>query len=107
MRWLRWLAERNVRGDALFVSEKRGLRLTPDTLGPIIRRAALRAGLNDCTPHTLRRTFAVTCVQSGMNIYALARLMGHEDIHTLRHYLPLNQGDLRDPHRQYGPADRI
>ncbi len=31
-----------------------------------------------CTPHTFRRTFAIWSLRSGMSIYHLQRLMGHE-----------------------------
>ena len=48
---------------------------------------------------TLRRTFALSCLHNGMNIYVLARLMGHADITILRQYLPLIEGDLQEAMR--------
>ena len=37
-----------------------------------------------------------------MNIYVLARLMGHADINILRQYLPLLEGDLQEAHARFG-----
>jgi site-specific recombinase XerD len=42
-----------------------------------------------------------------MNIYVLARLMGHADISILRQYLALVEADLQDAHKQYGAVDAL
>ena len=51
----------------------------------ILERLGKVAGVKGVHPHKLRRTFAVTCLRGGMDVYTLARLMGHSDIATLRH----------------------
>jgi site-specific recombinase XerD len=40
-----------------------------------------------------------------MNVYALQRLMGHDDLTTLLSYLGLTKDDLRDAHDQHGAVD--
>ena len=58
-------------------------------------------------PHKLRRTFAVTCLRGGMDVYTLARLMGHSDIATLRHYVASIGDELQAAHGKVSPVDRM
>ena len=39
------------------------------------------------SPHTLRHTFAVNFLQSGGDIYMLARILGHSSVRTTEVYL--------------------
>lgn len=42
-----------------------------------------------------------------MNIYVLAKMMGHADITVLRAYLSINDHDLKAAHEQYGVVDNL
>jgi hypothetical protein len=42
-----------------------------------------------------------------MNIHAVQRLMGHADLDILLRYLDLDEADLAEAHRLYGPVDSI
>jgi site-specific recombinase XerD len=106
----RYLIERgSPRADhaPLFASQREGTRLTYSGLAQILRRTRQTANVPDATAHAFRRTFAITCLRNGMNIYVLARLMGHADIQVLRKYLPLVEQDLQDAHQKHGPVDRM
>lgn len=46
-------------------------------------------------------------LRAGMNIYALQRLMGHEDIQVLKQYLALVDADLQSAHTAHGAVDRF
>ncbi len=72
-----------------------------------MERLRKRSGVATCTAHTFRRTFALNCLRNGMNIYVLARLMGHADITILRQYLPLIEDDLQDAHARFGAVDNL
>jgi len=89
---------------ALFVG--RNGRLTYSGLSQIIERRAVAAHLEPRpTPHSFRRAFALICLRAGMDVYALQRLMGHEDLHTLMRYLKLTDVDLETAHRLASPVD--
>lgn len=81
--------------------------LTPEGLRGFLQRLGKRAGVPHCSPHTFRRTFALWSLRAGMDIHRLARLMGHEQIETLRHYLALVEDDIRAAHAKHSPADNF
>lgn len=103
----RYLAER---GDAksyqpLFPNEINGQRLSQAGLVQLMERLRVRSGVKTCRAHSFRRTFALTCLRNGMNIYVLAKLMGHADISVLRHYLAIVEEDLQEAHARFGTVD--
>jgi integrase/recombinase XerD len=82
-------------------------RLTYFGLSQLLRRLANLADVPHCTAHAFRRTFAINCLRNGMDIYSLARLMGHEDIETLKPYLQLVEVDAEQAHRRFGVVDNL
>ena len=56
-----------------------------------IRKAIKRAGLENCTTHTLRHTLATKLIQNGMSIYEVMVILGHSDINTTMIYSHLEQ----------------
>lgn len=105
----RYLYEREdaMSADPAFVSDRGGGRLTVNALVQMMRRLRTATGIKQCSAHTFRRTFATTCLQNGMNIYILARLMGHGDITVLKRYLAIVEDDLSGAHGQHGPVDNM
>ncbi len=93
-------------GEAVFKSE-RGQRLTRNALWKICGRLADAVEVPELSPHALRRTFAIYSLRAGMDLYTLARLMGHEGIDVLKQYLDLLPDDLAAAHAKYGPADNL
>ena len=59
-----------------------------------IRKAFARAGLTDCTIHTLRHTHASRLVQMGMSIYEVQQILGHCDVKTTMRYSHLEQVEV-------------
>ena len=57
----------------------------------MIRKAFNRAGLQDCSLHTLRHTHASRLVQMGMSVYEVQKVLGHSDIRTTMRYAHLEQ----------------
>ena len=101
-----WTRE-DVVGDSspLWTSFRDGERMTANSVRLMLKRVCKRAGVKTCNPHAFRATFALWALRSGMDIYTLARLMGHSDIVTLRHYLALAEMDAAAAHRRHGPVN--
>ena len=64
-----------------------------------IRKAYKRAGLHDCTIHTLRHTHATRLVQSGLSIYEVRSVLGHTDIKTTMRYAHLESRHVTEKAR--------
>lgn len=96
-----------VADEAVWISLTHHERLTPSGLHQLLKRLGSQAKVKHCAPHTFRRTYALWSLRNGMDIFRLARLMGHSDISVLRHYLYLLKDDLRAAHAQFGTVDRL
>lgn len=84
-----------------------GARLKPNSLVLLMRRLRERTGIAYLTAHGLRRTFAITCLRNGMDIFTLKELMGHADLTVLHRYLALARADLQRSHERHGPMDNL
>lgn len=108
----RYLGERvDLAGDApLLLSEALHNvdgRLSRWGVRSILQELGKAAGVPGVHPHKLRRTFAVTCLRAGMDVYTLARLMGHSDIATLRAYVGSIGDELQAAHGNVSPVARL
>lgn len=92
--------ERIADHDALFVSQQHHTRMTYYGLAQLIKRLREAAKVPNLTAHALRRTFALNSLRAGMNIFVLAKLMGHADLTVLRQYLQLVEDDLQEAHKR-------
>ncbi len=64
-----------------------GSRISPSGVGEVVASAVLRAGFAvPTTPHDLRRTYASTLLDLGVDLAAVQRLMGHKDPATTARY---------------------
>ena len=97
---------RPVPGETVFRTAA-GAPLEESGLRKMLRLAGEAVGVRPCNAHTFRRTYALNCLRNGMNIYVLARLMGHEDIAVLRQYLALVEHDLKASAAKYGVVDNL
>lgn len=77
--------------DYVFTNKKGGPR-SHSTIA--IRKAVKRAGLIDCTIHTLRHTHATRLIQNGLSIYEVKEILGHTDITTTMRYSHLELKDV-------------
>ncbi|MEZ4865315.1 MAG: tyrosine-type recombinase/integrase [Caldilineaceae bacterium] len=93
--------------DPLFISERGGERLTYSGVAQLMKRLRKKTGIKHLSAHTCRRTFAINCLRNGMDLFMLARLMGHEDIAILRPYLEIINDDLEEAHSKFGPIDNM
>ena len=69
-----------------------GLRQLIERLGKAAKIEAAR-----CSPHTLRHTFGKQALDAGVNLVAVARLLGHERLETTAIYTQPSHQDLLTP----------
>jgi integrase len=63
------------------------------------RKAFDRAGLQDCTIHTLRHTHATRLIQNGLSVYEVQTVLGHTDPKTTMRYAHLEQAKVTEKAR--------
>ncbi len=102
----RYLRLRRSKSNALFQG-RTGQRLTLNGLVQIVERIRIASGVEHCTAHTFRRTFATESLRNGMNVYILAKIMGHADIQVLGKYLRLVENDVRTALSAQGVVDNM
>jgi site-specific recombinase XerD len=98
--------------EPLFLADKSGgvvRSLTRSGLQQLLARLAEAAGIKgrSVSPHVLRRTFAVTWLRNGANIFSMQAMLGHTDLRMTQRYLSLAQSDIAEQARQFSPADKL
>jgi site-specific recombinase XerD len=103
----RYLNHRRDDSAALWVTHPRfgSERLGYDGLRGILTRRAQEANVEEPALHDFRRAFALSMLRNGVDIFTLAKLMGHEGISVLQRYLKQTNLDTEEAHRRAGPVD--
>ena len=79
----------------IFINHE-GLPLSPRNVQKMVKRAALRAGINKkVTPHTLRHSFATHLLESGTDIRKIQELLGHSNLQTTQIYTKVSTEELK------------
>lgn len=72
-----------------------GKRIGARNLQRAFEKARRKAGIEDFVFHDLRHTFGTWLAQNGVDIYTIARYMGHEDLESTKRYTHHNAESLR------------
>jgi integrase/recombinase XerD len=92
------------RASSLVFPSPRGGRLTAMGLWGIVRRHAVRAGVERIlTPHVLRHSFATHLLERGADLRALQAMLGHADISTTEIYTHVSRERLRQIYDRLHP----
>lgn len=99
----------------LFVTKQSG-QIYTELINRTVKMAADGAGLQEemyqdarqnsrkkITAHTLRHSYAVHCIKSGMDVSLLRELMGHNNLETTKQYLRFRDEDIKSAAQKYGP----
>ncbi|HLZ21772.1 MAG TPA: tyrosine-type recombinase/integrase [Ktedonobacterales bacterium] len=79
--------------DHLFIGQ-RHQGLSPQAVENLVTKYARLAGLADVTPHTLRHSFGKGLLDSGVDLVAVAALLGHSRLETTAMYTHPSARDL-------------
>ena len=73
------------------------------TIQRMVKQVANRAHIRrKVSPHVLRHTFSVTCIQKGISTRALQEILGHDRLATTEIYLNLSPEDvIREFHSKW------
>ena len=73
------------------------------TIQRLVKQVANRAHIRrKVSPHVLRHTFSVTCIQKGISTRALQEILGHDRLATTEIYLNLSPEDvIREFHSKW------
>jgi site-specific recombinase XerD len=87
-----WQAVRGGQPGALFYRGRNGghliagKRLSGQAIRNILKKRADDAGLENATPHDVRRSFVSDLLEAGVDIATVANMAGHANIETTRRY---------------------
>lgn len=94
-------------GDALFVSQRTGKRLSGRRVEQIVEAHLLHAGLEGkgISPHKLRHTAATNMYQAGVDLRQVQEILGHQSLATTQIYTHVKPEMLRETmsHNYYDP----
>ena len=82
--------------DYVFISQKRGTKLTRQFINKMLNETAANAGIDKkIHPHILRHSFATELIRGGANLIAVKEMMGHATIKSTEVYINLDTQDLK------------
>ena len=81
--------------DSLVFTTSSGKRISARNVQRDFRKACQKAAISDFVFHDLRHTFGTWLAQNGVDIYTIARYMGHEDLESTKRYTHHNAESLR------------
>ena len=94
-------------GNRLF-TDPSGNDLGVGVIKIMIRQLGRGCGLKDVHIHRLRRTFAISFLRSGGDVFSLQYLLGHSTLAMTQRYLQsLNADDAVKAHTRFSPLDSL
>ncbi|PIN99114.1 MAG: hypothetical protein COT90_01160 [Candidatus Diapherotrites archaeon CG10_big_fil_rev_8_21_14_0_10_31_34] len=91
----KYLKKKKIQSEFVF-SKKNGKPITSDTIERMVKKCALKAGIQKkVTPHVLRHSFATHLLESGENIRKIQELLGHSNLATTQIYTFVSTEELK------------
>jgi integrase/recombinase XerD len=83
----------------------KGHEMTRFTLGHLVGRIGIKAGVPDSNPYRFRHTFAIQYLRNGGDVFTLQRILGHATMEMTRKYLMIAGTDVATAHKRASPVD--
>ena len=88
----------------LWISKLTGKTLRYDSIDRLFKRYSRKAGIENFSPHSIRRACATHMLQSGAHPIEIQLLVGHQTMAHLSSYLKVSIIDLKKMHKQSKPG---
>lgn len=86
------------------ILSRTGQRMRREAIWELIKRYALRAGIDsEVSPHTLRHSFATHLLGGGADLRLIQEMLGHASIQTTQIYTQVETSKLKKVHNQFHP----
>lgn len=96
-----YLASRTDDCPSLFITERKPFRgLTKSGIECIIRKLGNRCGIQNLHPHLFRHTVATDCLNRGMDVTQLQRMLGHSNVNTTMIYAKICDESVKNNHHK-------
>jgi len=83
------------------------MQLKARSLQTAIGRYNQKRGISKTSIHLFRHTFAKNWILNGGDMFRLQKILGHNSIEIVKHYVNMYGGDLKNNFDVFNPLDNI
>jgi len=84
-----------------------GSVITENSIRLIFKRLSVKCKIPRLHAHLCRHTFGTNYLRNGGDVFSLQKILGHEDLATVKLYMHLVDADVVQKHKLYSPIDRL